>query len=141
MAYAGCSFDSPCPTSCPNGYVPGTAHTMDGCTVYCMAEPVNGQCQEGGSGCESSCYTTVTKGVTKNATEPMKISPFKEVSFKSNVPNGSDTCSSWCPSDHWCSVNGVCCSDNYPVACGASNAEGYCCPAGHHCCEGNCCQD
>ena len=41
---------------------------MDGCTVYCTTEPVNGQCQEGGKGCESSCYPTVT-----NSTEPVKI--------------------------------------------------------------------
>ena len=68
IANAGCSFDSPCPTSCPNGYEPNTAHTMDGCTVYCTTEPVNGQCQEGGKGCESSCVPTVT-----NSTEPVKI--------------------------------------------------------------------
>ena len=56
-----CTINTPCPTSCSNGYTPGTAHTMDGCTVYCTTEPVDGQCQEGGSGCESSCYPTVTK--------------------------------------------------------------------------------
>ena len=48
---AECTINTPCPTSCPNGYAPGTAHTMDGCTVYCTNEPVNEQCQEGGSGC------------------------------------------------------------------------------------------
>lgn len=58
---AECTINTPCPTSCPNGYAPGTAHTMDGCTVYCTNEPVNEQCQEGGSGCESSCYPTLVK--------------------------------------------------------------------------------
>ena len=32
-------------------------------------------CQEGGSGCESSCYSTVTEDAAENATEPMKVRP------------------------------------------------------------------
>ena len=49
--------DSPCPTSCEQGHYPGTAWTDDdtGCTVYCLNQPVNGQCLAGGSGCQSSC--------------------------------------------------------------------------------------
>ena len=48
-----------CPTSCPNGYEPSKAYTMDGCTVSCTTEPVNGQCQEGGKGCESCSMCTL----------------------------------------------------------------------------------
>ena len=46
-------------SSFPNGYSSGSTYTKDGCTVYCTTEPVDCQCQEGGSGCESSCYFTV----------------------------------------------------------------------------------
>jgi outer membrane protein assembly factor BamB len=47
---------SSCPLSCPNGYVPDTAWEKNGCTVFCMEEPVNGQCGVDGEGCTSSCY-------------------------------------------------------------------------------------
>ena len=56
-----CQELTPCPTSCPYGYVPGTEWINSdpdfaNCPIYCMEEPVNGQCQLGGSGCTSSCY-------------------------------------------------------------------------------------
>ena len=87
----------------------------------------------------SVLFVTVSADATKNATEPIKMSPFGEVSFKPNLPSVSSSCGNWCPSDHWCSSNGICCPNDMPVACGSSNADGSCCPAGHHCCNGGSC--
>lgn len=49
---------TPCPTSCPNGYTPSEQWENDGCVVYCMDRPTNGQCLPGGSGCTSSCVSS-----------------------------------------------------------------------------------
>jgi hypothetical protein len=46
-----------CPTSCPYGYSKKYVNAYTGCTVYCMSEPVDGQCVFGGSSCTSSCRT------------------------------------------------------------------------------------
>jgi hypothetical protein len=51
---------SPCPTSCAYGFSKGTAWTLNGCTVYCQDQPMNGQCAVGGSGCTSSCAPAPT---------------------------------------------------------------------------------
>ena len=50
--------DTPCPTSCPNGYTPSKQWEMDGCVVYCMDRPTNGQCLPGGPGCMTSCVSS-----------------------------------------------------------------------------------
>ena len=81
-----------------------------------------------------SLFFALNTIATKNATEPTK-------SFHSKLELPSvnhETCESWCPSDHNCSSNGVCCLDSM-VGCGPNNAEGYCCNAGYQCCDGGCC--
>jgi hypothetical protein len=48
---------SPCPTSCAVGHTAAFINEDSGCVVYCVDAPANGQCQEGGSGCTSSCVS------------------------------------------------------------------------------------
>lgn len=51
--------DYACPTYCENGYEPNTVWVDDsGCVVFCEDEPTDGDCQPGGSGCESSCKSS-----------------------------------------------------------------------------------
>jgi outer membrane protein assembly factor BamB len=47
--------DSPCPTSCAIDGATYWTHGGYDCKVYCIDQPVNGQCKPGGSGCDSSC--------------------------------------------------------------------------------------
>ena len=61
------SAGSPCSVSCPNGFVPGTEWFHSGCPVYCMEQPVNGQCAPGGSGCTSSCVAATSSSSSSSA--------------------------------------------------------------------------
>jgi hypothetical protein len=60
-------FSSMCPTSCPNGFIPGTEwpNNNNGCSVFCLEKP-NGECAIGGSGCNSSCYPSNDSSPSSN---------------------------------------------------------------------------
>mmetsp|Transcript_22097 Transcript_22097/g.61934 ORF Transcript_22097/g.61934 Transcript_22097/m.61934 type:complete len:351 (+) Transcript_22097:60-1112(+) len=94
---ANCS--SPCPTSCSNdSYVPGRAwENDDGCIVYCLEKPKDGQCLIGGSGCESSCIADLSSAPTLVPTaepseEPTQM-PTAEPTGPSAAPTFSPTIS------------------------------------------------
>lgn len=83
---------SPCPTSCPNDeYVPGSSWVNDeGCVVYCLKKPKDGQCLIGGSGCDSSCLADLSSA---EPSEEPTLMPTAEPTGPSAAPTFSPTIS------------------------------------------------
>lgn len=112
-AVSSVNCSSPCPTSCPNNsYVPDREWTDDdGCVVYCLEKPKDGQCAIGGTGCESSCLADLSSAPTllptvEPSTEPTFM-PTAEPTGPSAAPTFSPTVSDLVEFEAFQTIDGI----------------------------------